>query len=409
MLDILIVEDNEKKLNKIKEILEDNAYFIKEKLDIATTINQAKEYLRNNQYDLMLLDIQIPKMSGEKALVEGGLEVLKSLKSPKQKTPNHIIGMTAHDESAELAAIDFDENLYQLIRYDETTNEWSKKLENKMNHIGGSKAGELNKSNQYKYDIAIICALEDPELKSILNLNDDWKKINLVNDDANDYHTTTFKDGEKEITVIASSPSQMGMVASATLTTKMISEFKPRYLFMTGIAAGVKGKNEYGDVIVADISWDYTSGKIEMIGEDEVLTPDPYPLRLSSKFKKIANNISRDDVLLATIKSKWNADKPVSSLNVHVGDVASGGAVIESQSVIEGIKKHARKIIGIEMEAYGVYFASDNSLLPKPETMVLKSVCDFADKNKNDNFQKYAAYTSAQVMYHIIMNELSFD
>jgi len=32
---------------------------------------------------------------------------------------------------------------------------------------------------------------------------------------------------------------------------------------------------------------------------------------------------------------------------------------------------------------------------PKPTAIIIKSVCDFADKNKNDDWQKYSSYTSA--------------
>ena len=46
---------------------------------------------------------------------------------------------------------------------------------------------------------------------------------------------------------------------------KMISVFRPKYVIMVGIAAGIAYKNEvdqiYGDVVVPDIVWDYSSGK----------------------------------------------------------------------------------------------------------------------------------------------------
>lgn len=409
MLEILIVEDNLKKLNKIKSILEKSEYYLEENLSVAGTVNQAKDYLRLKKYDLMLLDIQIPKISGQNALAKGGLEVLTALKHPKHKVPNHIIGMTAYDESVELAAIDFDENLFQLIKYDETSDDWEKKLEKKITHIGDSKKSELENDNNFNYDVAIICALEDPELKSILRLSEDWNVVDLHNDDVNTYYTTTFRENDREIKVVATAATQMGMVATATLTTKIISHFKPRYLFMTGITAGVRDKNEYGDVLVVDIAWDYTSGKIVSEDGKEVLQPDPFPLRLSPKLKKIASNIANNEMLLMKIRSNWSGDKPKSVLQVQIGGVASGGAVVESSTIVEGIKKHARKTIGIEMESYAVYYSAENSFEPKPQTMVLKSVCDFADKDKNDNYQKYAAYTSAQVLYHMIVNELDFD
>jgi nucleoside phosphorylase len=38
--------------------------------------------------------------------------------------------------------------------------------------------------------------------------------------------------------------------------------------------------------------------------------------------------------------------------------------------------------------------------------IVVKSVCDFGDNKKNDKWQKYAAHTSAQFIFHMIFDVL---
>jgi len=50
------------------------------------------------------------------------------------------------------------------------------------------------------------------------------------------------------------------------------------------------------------------------------------------------------------------------------------------------------------MEIYGLYSAVENSSNPKPKFFALKSVCDFADSNKDDNFQRYCSFMSANVL-----------
>ncbi|MFR5740438.1 MAG: hypothetical protein ACLUEN_00195 [Coprococcus sp.] len=45
----------------------------------------------------------------------------------------------------------------------------------------------------------------------------------------------------------------MGMAASATMTTKIIHSFCPRYVVMTGIAAGVKARQIWGMQWFAEI------------------------------------------------------------------------------------------------------------------------------------------------------------
>ena len=62
------------------------------------------------------------------------------------------------------------------------------------------------------------------------------------------------------------------------------------------------------------------------------------------------------------------------------------------------------------MEAYGMYYAANHSILPHPKfCAVLKSATDFADEHKGDEFQPYGAMTSAELLYHIVMNDLDYD
>jgi nucleoside phosphorylase len=44
--------------------------------------------------------------------------------------------------------------------------------------------------------------------------------------------------------------------------------------------------------------------------------------------------------------------------------------------------------------------------MAKTKAISIKSVSDYGDGTKNDKFQKYAAYTSANFIYHFIMTEL---
>jgi nucleoside phosphorylase len=79
----------------------------------------------------------------------------------------------------------------------------------------------------------------------------------------------------------------MGMTAAATLSMKLIYKFQPKYLVMTGIAAGVKDddKRNYGDILIADQTYDYGSGKIMKTGDIETFRPAPQPVVLDSGLK----------------------------------------------------------------------------------------------------------------------------
>ena len=91
---------------------------------------------------------------------------------------------------------------------------------------------------------------------------------------------------------------------------------------------------------------------------------------------------------------------------MRVGPVASGAVVLEDTSTVELIQSQNRKTIGVEMEAYGVLSAVFYLGQTDTRAIVLKSVCDFADPAKGDEWQAYAAYTSAQYLDRLLINKI---
>jgi nucleoside phosphorylase len=80
------------------------------------------------------------------------------------------------------------------------------------------------------------------------------------------------------------------------------------------------------------------------------------------------------------------------------GKVTKASAVLADGDVIQEIKSQQRDLIGVEMEIYGMYAAAHSASSPQPRAFALKSVCDFADPDKKDKAQRYAAYASANVL-----------
>lgn len=73
------------------------------------------------------------------------------------------------------------------------------------------------------------------------------------------------------------------------------------------------------------------------------------------------------------------------------------------------IQNQIRDVIAIEMEAYGVYYAAKWAIEPKPRFVAIKSVCDFADVEKGDDYHDYAAYTSARILQCLAEEYFVYD
>ena len=264
----------------------------------------------------------------------------------------------------------------------------------KIKTIEQSTPSYYNKSG-YLYDYAIITALNSPEFDAVKQVFADYSLINVEGDNST-YYEAKLSNGQK---LLLATDDKMGMVAMAQFTEKVIQTFRPRNICMTGIAAGVEGEINLGDIMVASESWNYESGKIVEGG----FLPDYSSISIKQELCSKINKITEMPMKLFGIKQGFPGESPKHDLAMKIGPIASGSAVVSDPAVLEKPKSMTRKLLGLEMEIYGMYFACVNTSTPKPENfLAVKSVCDFANARKNDNYQTYAAYTSVGFLKLII-------
>lgn len=408
MLKIIVVEDNPSKRVKIQKLIESSIDIPSSNIEYANDVKSAKKLIYKKSYDFMILDLVLPLDNEDEPSPENGISFLNDIHtSPQIKPITHIVGLTEFSEHMEKFKVNFDNYVWQLIDYKAEEVDWQEKLKNLLFHLIKVRSDFLHRDNlDYDYDIAILTALQDPELTQVLALDANWVEFKYGND-ATQYYKGVFKRDNKSFKVVATSSPQMGMVASSTLCMKIIHNFRPRYLFMPGIAAGVEGEVNFGDILVADQTYDGTSGKITTKGVGEKgFSPNPTPLSLDSDLKEKVRTYESKARYFFDLKEKWQGNKPATDLSIKVGPVVSVPYVIQNEDELINLKDHQRKLIGLEMEIFGVFYSANNGFNPKPKPMAIKSVCDFGDKEKADNYQKYAAFTSAQFMYDFILNEL---
>ena len=104
-------------------------------------------------------------------------------------------------------------------------------------------------------DIVIICATQD-EFNSFKNILDDVLRIDIANDSTL-YYKGYIQGLSDKFSVVLPVPSDMGIATAAIVTTKCINQFRPKCVFMVGIAAGIKASTKVGDVIIADTALNY--------------------------------------------------------------------------------------------------------------------------------------------------------
>ncbi len=405
-MNILIIEDNELKQQNICNII-DKEYNHKFNIDMVDELEAAKRMIADNSYDLYILDFAI-KCEDHIPSIEYGIELYDIIGSK-----SNIIGYSSGDDIVSSNRSEIIDDI-KFIKYTIKGSDWEKQLLSYLNDI----TKNIDIEN-YSYDLAIITALQD-EFDYVLKAsNTEWFINRNHEDDLFDFHTTRIYNSEnnKSINVVACTEDRMGMSDAAALSTKLILNFSPKYLCMTGICAGMNGKVEKGNIIVAERFFNYQAvtikkDKLQPTFYDEPCNPD--------LLKMIKQTVKAQDYN-TEIRNEWDkkylqdgVSPSAKSFDIIVGkQFGTGSAVVKDGDIMNTIQEDwVKDIIALDMEAYSVMIAAkyaprDIKTIP----FVIKSVQDFADKDKDKTYRSFSAYASAKLLFSFckdrLINEIS--
>ena len=95
--------------------------------------------------------------------------------------------------------------------------EWRDKISDKLKYLHRSEMSP-KENRKYRYDVALSTAVPI-EKNAIKELSEKWNKVKIPGD-STVYYETKWVNNKREIKVISTSLTQMGMVAAATITSK---------------------------------------------------------------------------------------------------------------------------------------------------------------------------------------------
>jgi nucleoside phosphorylase/CheY-like chemotaxis protein len=388
-MNVLIVDDTHQKVENVCEVLKslDQAVQIVHETNVAS----ARRRLRTEKFDLLLIDLKLPSNAGAAPTERGGLEFFDLLLlDNKSCFPGEVLFVTSED------------GLFAAMRNEVLSRgcsicEVSDRVVDWRTHLSGKASLALKRSSRInpRVDVAVVTALGS-ELDAVLQLDYGWADFRIA-EDPTLYHSGRIhlQNGESR-SIVAASALRKGMAASAAIATKLVLNFEPSMLAMTGICAGVRGKANIGDVVVGSPTWDWGSGKHAEADDGlNVFRLAPKQANLGVGIENMCDEISRCATFAARVRDGWRLDLPPGKFGCHIGPMASGASVIANESVALEIANQNRDLIAIEMEAFAVMVATEYSTVRPTIGIAIKSVCDYADSQKHDGWQSYAAYTSA--------------
>lgn len=405
---ILIADDASAKIGVIKNTLKELPIYESLHIDQVLDLNGAKEKMVAEFYDLLILDLNMPLEIGEAPDMKAGAEFVDEIIDTNSiKKPIDIIVLSAFDSSVQEFKKQVERTGFLIIPYDENVLSWRETLKSRVSYLQLLREQRSYIPKPPHCDILLVTAVS-VETNAVINLAPTWRSFQ-IDGDSTVYRKTVVEAKGKHFSVIHAQLPEMGMTAASTHTAKAVLHFKPQYVIMSGIAGGLEKDANIGDILVATDVWNYNSGKyVDTMGgksSTPELCPDSKHIILDRATQDMltSNDFASE---LIRIKNSFPGNAPSSMLKLFYGPMACGSAVVASKEVISIVREQSRKVVGLDMESYGVYYACRNVTYPGAKAIVIKSISDFADCKKDDKNQEYAAYTSAQFVMYLIKNVL---
>jgi nucleoside phosphorylase/Tfp pilus assembly protein PilF len=246
------------------------------------------------------------------------------------------------------------------------------------------------------FDVCIVCALPE-EARAFLEVAQQQCEDTLEERMSPRYHYSyrfaTVKNNKGEsLNLHISWLPRYGPQETTLHLSRVLEECQPRIAIMTGICAGDAQHVQLGDLVVAERTFTYDNGKFTLDEHGRsVHLHDTMTYQLDAN---ILQFLGLFDDWQTHVARLHRPPSPPEQRKVvcHLKPMASGSAVRVDRP-FEGVQAPVRGTVAIDME--GAAFGLVMSRHPLIRWLVVKGVCDYADKTKNDAYHEYAARVSA--------------
>jgi len=241
---------------------------------------------------------------------------------------------------------------------------------------------KTNKLGTINNEIVILTALVADEYNSF--------KSNMNGKEKGSYFIGKFKEADnykKDVTLV--SQLKMGMVDSSITTENIYKNLNPKVLILAGVCGGRRQKKvKLYDIIIPKSVIDIITGKYE----NGKFIPYGYNEKINEKLidyiEKVTTNpdfVQKEMYNLIPNKKHDRENEIVRDIKIHYDVLACGAFVLKTDKFLEETaRKMNDKIVGFEMESYGVIRATEFIEKPVKLSIIVKSVMDYTDSKKSD-------------------------
>lgn len=327
--------------------------------------------------DLFVLDIRMPGVPGGTER-SSGTELLQMIEmSGNRRVPT--LAITAYEDEISSLREEFASRGCIIFDFYKKQN-WSQALS-----IFFSQAKERG-----RYEFIIFCALQK-ERNAFIQAGLSVRSNSRNGLDVLEVHIADRLGG------IVLLP-RMGLVNCTAVVARALEVYSPSIIAMSGICAGLSKDGRVGELLVADIMWEYQSGK----WLEDAFEAEPYQTNIGADIRLFISDIMNEDGLISELESGYTGSvRPTHRSKPEFAAFATGSAVIASQKRLESVKNQHRKVAGLDMEIFGFHRAAELAAMEN-KAFSAKVVVDRADDKKGDELHEYGCFVSAAFVIKVI-------
>ncbi|MNS41255.1 5'-methylthioadenosine/S-adenosylhomocysteine nucleosidase [compost metagenome] len=379
-VNVLIVEDEDGKRDKVAAEIAD--FFGKDAiLEFSDTFADATQRIIKTKYDLIIVDLLLPRRKGDKDPVDVSEEIIDHLANSDVNRMTTVVAISRFGDVVTQRRGEFAKAGIFLINYSHA-DEWKSCLRVCMQRV------EFNTV----YDFVVVCALEIERSAFQGVTHKDFEYGELATLQGLDVRELRIGD----LRGVCVLQPRMGLVDASIITARALDAFNPKLICMAGICGGFSDEVNLGALLISDITWEHQAGKWNG-SKFEIRS---YHESIGNDTRTILSQMIQRDQKLTTLASKPH-EIQVPTEGAYIRPTVSGSAVIASADYAQAITTQHGKVAGVDMEVYGVHRAA--ALHGQPVIcFAAKTVVDHADEAKDSKLQQAGAILSARFVIQAI-------
>ena len=262
------------------------------------------------------------------------------------------------------------------------------------------------------FDVCLVCATfrEAKALMDVISLECNVQFTSALSKHSGyEYYYTAIQNRRGEpLTIHISWQLAYGPVKASAHLKTILTECNPRFVGMTGVCAGDKGKVKLGDLVVASCAFTYDDVmSFEEGQQQQQQTVMLYHTNVDGTYFNRAFNAWTQCIA----RQERPGNQGHSSIaplrpTLHITPMASVSTVRRDEP-FGNIQALMHEAVAMDMEGASFYCIAAN--FPGLHSLVVKGVCDYADYEKNDDYHEYASRVSAAYMVYFIKEYVTSD